>query len=238
MDELLKQSVYFLHKLALTVLIISVVTGLMRFKKLDLPSRFFLAFNIASCICELAAYYVFGKGVDVDSIYQIYSLVEFTLISLYFNYSIDVFKSRNIGYYIAGIGILAGIANMIWLQPIKTDNSNFINFEGLFIISMCLFSFVRMMLRDDDCPITATAHFWFTSILAFFWSVTFAVWGVREYFTHNSKETLMGISIFILFVATLSSLFTALTYFRYPRFKKVKELTGKEVPLLKDVFSV
>lgn len=46
-----------------------------------------------------------------------------------------------------------------------------------------MYSFYRMLIVDESLTLTRYSHFWITSILLFFWTATFFIWGLYDYMT-------------------------------------------------------
>src|SRR5947207_14288343 len=103
------------------------------------------------------------------------------MLFLYFKHVIDVFIQKNIGIYIGISGILFRIINLLFIQNLNTLSSYFLFFEGITVIGMSLFAFFRLLLKHDSLHLTRYHHFWFISILVFFWSATFLIWGLYDY---------------------------------------------------------
>ena len=98
--------------------------------------------------------------------------------------------------------------------------SYFLIFEGIFIIGMGLFSFFRLLLKNDQLLLYKYPHFWFTTILIFCWSVTFITWALYNYLflKHDKFYNVISYSIRIvgiLFYACISCVFIL-----YPKMEK------------------
>ncbi len=153
---------------------------------------------------EGGAYFLaYARGSNLP-LYNVFLLAQFLFLSLYFNFSIDTFRRRRIGIWIGLTGVTLGIANGLLFQSLRQVHSYFILFAGITIISMSLYSFARsMLMREEEnagpallrCP-----HLWIAASLVFFWSTSFLLWGLYEYFAHYSKAALPRIHIAIRLV--------------------------------------
>ncbi len=65
-----------------------------------------------SVVSETVGYYFIIRYRNNLPVYGIDAILEFGLTSLYFNYCIDAFRRRRVGYYIAAFGMSVGIANL------------------------------------------------------------------------------------------------------------------------------
>lgn len=190
----------------MVTLVISSIIGVYQFKKLDKAAKIFCGLVCLVCVCEFLALYYRWKHHNNMPVYSIYSLVEFFTISLYFNYSIDIFRKKNIGIYVGITGIILGILDIVFLQPLNTFNSYYLFFEGIGIITMALFSFFRLLINEDGLVLYTYPHFWFTAILSLFWSSVFINWGFGEYVYKHHKEMLH-------LLANSISIINIITYF-------------------------
>lgn len=150
-------------------------------------------------------------------VYAVYCPVEFAMISIYFNSSIDVFRKYHIGYIIGCAGVVVGVLNIVFLQGLYILSSYFLVFEGLFIIGISLFSFFRMLLKDDSLHLYKYVNFWFTTILIAFWSVTFITWALFNYFTYHKHAFLSSLQTLITTIGTLFYFCISLVFLLYPK---------------------
>lgn len=167
----------------------------------------------------MIAVYLSLKWINNMPVYAVYSLIEFATLSIYFNYSIDVFRQKNTGYYIGACGVVLGILNSIFLQPINSSNSYFLFVEGIGIVTMSLFAFFRMLMREDDLKLHQYTHFWFAAILAFFWSVTFLNWGLSDYLYHYYPSVSLMVNKIILFLNMALYVMIGCVFILYPKLK-------------------
>ena len=157
------------HNLYYLSLLFASGCGFIRFKRVDLASKILVVLVCCGFINEIAAYYLAIKYHTNMALYTVYAFIEFGLLCLYFNSVIDVFAKKNIGIYIAVGGIVLGVTNMIFVQHLDSLNSFFLLFESLMVIGMSLFAFFRLLLKHDSLTLYRYPHFWFISIILFFW---------------------------------------------------------------------
>lgn len=188
-----------------------------RFKRLDTASKVLAVLVCCALANESAAYYIASRYRNNLSIYSIYCLIEFGILCVYFNTLIDVFIKYNIGIYIGLIGITLGIINLMFLQHLHSYNSYFLYFEDLSVIGMSLFAFFRMLLKEDDVLLLYKyPHFWFISILVFFWSITFFNWGLYNYINMKMASAItINTAALMVGVVTYSSF--GLVFLFYPK---------------------
>lgn len=171
-------------------------------------------------ITELLAWNAALEFKNNLAVYAIYGFFEIALVSLYFNYSIKVFRKHNIGFYIASVVILMGILNTIFIQPLNTLNTNYIFLECLVVVSMSLFSIYRLIIEDkNNLKLSKEVHFWFPCIFILEWCGNFLSWGLYDYFQEEMKDSayILNNSLYVVNIIVYLS-FAAVIFF-YPKMK-------------------
>lgn len=194
-----------------------------RYKEVDKASRFICIMIWIGFLAEIVARYASKKYHNNMPVYTINRFIEFALVSLYFNYSIDTFRKHHIGYIIAAAGIAIGVANSIWYQPITTLNTLYIFLECIGIVCMSLFSFYRLLLTHTTLRLHNRVHFWIPCIFLFNWCGTLSSWGLYDYFRsgHYDKTPILNISL--VFVGILTYLAFGIIFLLYPKMKSTHE---------------
>lgn len=163
------------------VVIFAISSGVLRLRKLSLPEKIVLGLIMLSLLVERVATYCIIKIRNSNVVYGAFSPIEVFIIALYFHYSVDVFKKSNVALYIGLSALIFGFVNYFWIQSPFKMNNFFLLLESLIVITLCLYSFYRMLLADDNLVLTKYSHFWITSIFLFFWTATFFIWGLYDY---------------------------------------------------------
>ncbi|WP_118973940.1 hypothetical protein [Taibaiella koreensis] len=194
-----------------------------RFKRVDKASRFICILVWTGFLAELVARYASVRYHNNMPVYAINRLVEFGLISLYFNYSVDVFTKHRVGYIIGAIVILIGVANSIWYQPLNTLNTLYIFLECIGVVCMSLYSFYRLLLTNTSIRLHERVHFWIPCIFVFNWCGTLSCWGLYDYFRKGITEKLPILNISLVLINTLTYLAFGLIFLLYPKMKSIDE---------------
>jgi hypothetical protein len=105
--------------------------------------------------------------------FHFYTAIELFLIALYFDRSIGFRRPYIVGICIGIAGIIVSAINTYFFQPMEKFNSYFLLFEQCVILSLCLLSFYRLLIRDNIVP-SKMAHFWLTICFLFYSSLTYA----------------------------------------------------------------
>ncbi len=194
-----------------------------RFRQLDTASKILFLLICCAIINECAAYYFAKKYQNNLILYNVYCFVEFGILSLYFNNSIDVFLKKNIGVYIGILGIILGILSLVFIRHSNSINSYFLLFEGLSVIGMAFFAFFRLLLKHDSLHLYKYPHFWFNSIFVFFWSSTFLAWGLYYYINIKLQQSAWEINTALLIVSSIMYTSLAVVFLFYPKMHRINE---------------
>lgn len=205
------------------VLLLVSVFAIFYFRKMDRASRIICVLIWIASLTEALAWYSAKRFRTNLPVYHIFSYLEFILVCLYFNYSIATFRRRNIGYYIALTGIVLGLANTIFLQPLNTLNSNFIFLECLCIVSMSLYSLYRLLLVNDNLYLQNNTHFWVPCVLIFYWCTTLFSWGMYDFFAGLLQKKIGMLNICLLMVNIITYLAYATIFFLPSKIKNINE---------------
>ncbi len=196
---------------------------LFRFRKTDRASGFICILIWVAFISELTAKYTSVKYHTNMPVYAIYGFLEFIMVSLYFNYSIDTFRKHHIGYFTAVVGVAIGVANSIWYQPLNTLNTLYIFLECIGIVCMSLYSFYRLLLINTTLRLRERVHFWIPCIFLFYWCTTLSSWGLYDYFRTGVKDKTRILNISLSLVNILTYFAYGIVFFLYPKMKSIDE---------------
>lgn len=205
------------------ILVVAVMTGFARLKHFDMGTRILYCMVVVDMASETIGLYTALKYHTNAIVYNISSVLDFFLLSMYFNDVIDVFYKRKIGWYIAGASVLLWMLNLIFLQPIDVFGTNFLFVEGFVIIAVSLFGFFRLLLHHDQLRLFRYHHFWFIAMVLLYWSLTFLNFGFYSLITIKViKRAWVMISI-IWMANVLLYLGIAIVFLLYPKMQKGDE---------------
>jgi hypothetical protein len=166
-----------------SVVLFSAIVGFMRYKLLSMPEKIILGLILLSLIVERIATYCIITIRNSNVVYGAFSPIEILIISLYFHYSVDAFRNNRTAIFIGLGAFLFGYINYFFVQSPFKMNNFFLLLQSLLIITLSMYSFYRMLIVDESLILTRYSHFWITSILLFFWTATFFIWGLYDYMT-------------------------------------------------------
>lgn len=217
---------YLNHILSYTYILVLLCISLLlplRYRQADKASVFLCLLIWLVFFTEMTAMYAASRYHNNMPVYAIYGFIEFVLVSLYFNYSIDTFRKHNIGYFIALAGIIIGIINSIWYQPVFTLNTIYIFLECIGIVCMSLYSFYRQLLTGTTLRLHERVHFWFPCIFLFNWCATLSCWGLYDHFRNTVKDKIPILNISLTFVNILTYLAFGIVFLLYPKMKSTHD---------------
>lgn len=157
--------------------------SVMNYKISDRPSKLIVLLLMLTFVAENTATYFAYKFHNSNIVYGVFNPIQLVVIAFYYYESIKADKKK---YSILVVGLVAsiiGLLNYFFVQTPNTINNFFLLLESLVVIFFSLYSFYQMLLTDEDLQLTRYVHFWITSILLFFWTSTFLIWGLYDYLT-------------------------------------------------------
>ncbi|MBS1525321.1 MAG: hypothetical protein JST19_06720 [Bacteroidetes bacterium] len=210
---------HLLIRTNLLLLLAAFTAGLRNLRQLDIAARIFLLLIGVTLLEEVLAYYWAVKFHDNTKILRLYSIIEIVLLSLYFNFSIKVFQKYNVGFYVAGISLLAGIADIVLSHYPVHFGGLFMYFTGTLVIIMAITSLFQLVKTSAYLRITVIPHFWFAVIQLLFSCCTILIFAFYNYFTKSIAQYQFTISYSLFAVNYLSSIGFAVIFLLYPKMR-------------------
>jgi hypothetical protein len=201
--------------LYLPLLLIVAGIALSKWKILSTADRWMAALLLVTVAQECLSRFLASNGNNFRS-YHIYTPIELFFISMYFDRSIAFRHAYRLGGIIAVVGFILAFVNVLYFQPFDRFNSYFLMFEACVILSFCMLSFYRLLIRDDVVPGKMT-QFWLTLCFLFYSSLTFVIYGLYGAMIGH-KSSLSNIFGFTLFFANFSLYFgIGIVFSRYKK---------------------
>lgn len=192
----------------IAILFFATLVGLFRYPSLDKATRLLVWYICFTFLTETAGMIiaVFYKRHNAF-LYHFYSVLQFSLITLYFNFSEERKTVNKAGWIIGIVGVVACILNTAFLQPLSELNTHFIVLESFLIIGMALIAFYRLLI-SDELAIFSQSRFWFSAIFLVFWSFTFFYWlvGAAIYTAMPEKAPWLNLMIWLINIVTYAAI--------------------------------
>ena len=207
----------------LVSLVFAICSGVYRYRVLDMAAKIFCIYLSYTFVAECLATYAAERFHNNMSVYAIYNLGEVVFMAMYFNYSIDLFKKLHIGVYIAGAGIIVGACDIIFVEGPYSMDAYFMFFEGFCIIGMCLFSFFRLLIKQEPIKLTRYPHFWITAVVLLYRTITYIYWGLYNVFSVKLSKDIMILNRSIVVLNIMCYCVIGLVYLLYSRMQEEHE---------------
>jgi hypothetical protein len=205
----------------MSILVVSFISSIRHRHYLQTADKWISFLLLLTLVSEMIAKYTTVVYQNDMYVYHVYSPLELLLLSLYFNERIALLKKYNVGLFIGGAGIILAVLNAILWQPLHTINSVFLMYEGFAVIGLCLYSFYRLLMDEEE--ILKNVHFWFTTILLIYWSFVFFYWGLYAYFMNSFRAYLPTIIDIFQVVNIITYAGFAIIFIRYRKLVTISE---------------
>lgn len=192
------------------------------FRTNDTASKIIGILVLVTFLNERVGNYYAYTHQNSNVIYGIFNPIQLLIVAIYFNFSIDLFRKKNIGIIIGIIGCIMGFIDY-YLLPDKMNNV-FLLSESVIIVAMCLYSFYRMLVIDDGLRLITYPHFWFTAIFLFFWTSLFLIWGLYDFLIEKVGVSADVFQIILLTVNVITYLAFGVVFLLY---NKMRVLNAK-----------
>ena len=139
------------------IILIAVIAGVIRFKKLSPGSRIFLLLLLLTPVIELLAYYCAVNYHDNRFIYNPFNILQFALICLAFYADT---RLRSIAFIFASFIVFVIINNAFYQPLLSSSNSNSFLVEQLLVIILYFMFLVHYFKKADQGTLAAYPLFW------------------------------------------------------------------------------
>lgn len=196
-----------------------VIIGVAMIRQLDEAARIFLLMVAVSFLGELAAFCTAVVYRNNLPAYNISSIIEMVILCFYFNYIIGPFRKHHLGIIIGAVSLIVAILTLIYGQPITKVNNYFMVYQGIVIISMSMIYQVQLLRQHPYLGFKDIPHYWFTSALMFFWTLTVLNWAFYDYLYVRFPVHRMLLNYAIALVALITYLAFCATFLLYSKMR-------------------
>lgn len=195
-----------------------VIIGAFNFKILDYGAKVIYELLVLSLLTEILAVFFAYRYRNNTPVINISNLLQSFFICLYFNYCIKIFRKRHIGVYIGLFSIIAGILNMVFLEPINTYNSNYFLFQTILVFALGIIFYIQM-LSLPYFKLQTNPHFWFIVVLISFYVLNYFALSLYTYFASRFKNHNGIIDLSVFFLNCLTNIGFSIVLAYYPKMK-------------------
>lgn len=175
-------------------IVLSAIVGMVNYRHIETSLRIIVIMLVVTSVSELCCSVagMYHKYFIKLSIYHFYNIIQASLISAYFIYAIKPSHMQRIMVFNSIFWIVAGVANLLFLQPLGTLNSNMLVLESFGLITMSLYFIYYILKNDLAYNILRFVHFRMAFIMLVYWSSTLFFWAfVRIFWRDHWQHVLM-----------------------------------------------
>lgn len=205
------------------ILLLVLGIGAYRFPMLDNGSRIMYGSVVVGFLSEAFGLFSALKYHTNELVYNIYDVVNFAVLCLYFNATIENMSRKRLGIYLGALGMIAGFTNLVIMHKSGHDNTYFLLFAGFCVSGLSLFSFYKLLLNSEQFQITKYPHFWFTALLLFYWNISLINWGTYRLLCDKFPSITDGLNIFNYVVNMFVYAVLGVIFLLYPKLKTQSE---------------
>lgn len=202
----------------MAILTLALVVGILRYETMDRAGRAFL-WIIAMCYIEETAALAFDVAQGNNhEVYDLFDLVQLFFVMLYFREFLAFLRTIKAEWIVAICFV--GIALFHYrFGPDLIVDSYVLMVTGITTILLCFLSLLQLLKSNVVNFLSKNPHFWFISVLLFFWSCNL----IQSILLKNPKVLSVQYGIFMSYVSMISNVlvFSAigLVFFNYPKYK-------------------
>lgn len=177
------------HSFYYAALITGALAAAVFIKQVSAPFKWLALLLILTFISESTAKFIsFSLKKDASLVYHIFTLVEFLLYTAIYR---SFFKAKIWDRILAlsfFILLSAEILNVVFLQNLKTDNTNTLILESLLLVFISLGLFNNIKERAAYENLLKEGAFWFNSMVLFYYSFSILIWGFHSIKVYQMKN--------------------------------------------------
>ncbi len=154
------------------ILLLSISIAIYRRKYLKGELKYVVAFVILGTFFEILSrsLYIYFKETNTLPMLHLYTLLEFTVVGLFYNaYFGDFFNKKFVPFIIISFIIFA-IINAFFIQNLYEFNTYASGIEGILVIGLSLLCFYKMLIELDTRTPTKQPTFWINSGFLFYFA--------------------------------------------------------------------
>ncbi len=197
-------------------ILLSSIVILWKFQRFDFSTRIIAMLILVTFCSETLVKVVRLFSLNHRPIYHFYSVISFSLITIYFIYLLGFQNKALKSVLFSVLIVLAGLINCLLFQPLTLLNSNILICKSFFVAGMSMYSLYRILLDERIKYPERDFHFWFWALFLLLNCGTFFFWATLKILNKGGH--------FIDFTQTVQTLINIIVYggifiifFKYPK---------------------
>lgn len=178
----------FRYIIYLVLLLIILLTGIVRYKKLTIPFKILTILIGITFICEgikKVVGMIFRNSMPVE---HLTATLEFISFSLIYYFLLNSAITKKMILYFIGAFFSIWIINLIFFEKITEFPSITLNFSQFIYIIYSLLLFKKMLLSQSEEGLLHQSIFWFNVDMLFFSSSIFLIFGLTNLFRKHDYD--------------------------------------------------
>jgi len=171
-------------------LLLSALTGLYCFKKVDTSFKWLAILILLTLVSETIAKYISTYANDPNNniVYHIFTPIEYTCYILIFTQFFSNKKKKNLLWLSALLLFLLEIVNTYFFQDLKEASTNVIMVESVLLVFLSLVLFLKIRGTPSLGNLLREGVFWFNSAVLCYYAFSTLHWGFHNMEVYNLEN--------------------------------------------------
>lgn len=213
---------YYIESLLnLTFFFLPILFGVRNLKALDKAAKIFLIFAVSSFLTELTAFFYAVYFKTNLSVYNVFNILNFTLVALYFKELIKFKKSEVFFKSLIPINITIWLFTIFKIHSLNSINSAFLGYQGIVTISLSVYLMEYIVFKQSRTVfnLKTSPHFSIAFLLLVYWCFSIMQWILYQYFT-NRTFGFQYLDLSLTIINMVINFCFALIFLKYPKMIK------------------
>lgn len=170
--------------------ILGLLTGIARYRTLDGATRVLVILLFFTAAAELTTYWLLKTEQYRAKMmaFHVWSVAELVIISWYFIKLNKPYHHVRLMALACILWPVMGCLNIIFLQPLRSLNTNMLMLESLSIITLSMYSILQLLRKSASENLFLNPHFWTCILWVVLWGSTFFFWAFIKILYKNGWE--------------------------------------------------
>jgi hypothetical protein len=201
--------------------LLPILFGARNFKMLDSAAKIFLLYAVSSFLTELTAFLCAVYFKTNLSVYNVFNILNFTLITLYFRELIKFKQSGLIFNFLILVNTIVWLITLFEVHSLHSINSTFLGYQGILTMCLSVYLMEHIVFRQNRVvfDLRTSPHFLIAFLLLVFWCFSIMQWILYRYFT-NETFGFQYLDLSLTIINMIINFCFALVFIKYPKMIK------------------
>lgn len=198
-----------------------ILFGVRNFTTLDRAAKFFLFFAVSSFLTELTAFFCAVYFNTNLSVYNVFNILNFTLVILYFKELIRFKKSTLFFNCLIFFNLIIWLITLMKIHSLNSINSTFLGYQGILTMCLSVYLMEHIVFRQSRAvfDLRTSPHFLIAFLLLVYWCFSIMQWILYRYFT-NDTFGFQYLDLSLTIINMIINFCFALVFMKYPKMIK------------------